>query len=247
MSESMVPPSAHPAAAAVEEPLTTTAAFVVPQVNLLPASFAQAARIRRARFTAAATVVTALLLVLLGWLIGLQQRSGAQEQLDIALSEHAVLQVKASEFADVPKVFAEVADAQLQLRTAMGNEVRWSFFLNDVALRMPSGVSLDSLTATAALPGESATNAADPAAATGEAYGGGTVGSLNVSAKALSYNHVANWLDALAKLPTLASPEALSLNAVDEEGRTLIGFESAAVVTTDALSNRYTQEGGQTP
>lgn len=242
MSERMIPPDADqsdpmmPADGMAE----TTQAFVVPQVNLLPASFARAVKVRRARLTALITVITAVLLVALAWLIGLQQRSAAQEKLDIATAETMLLHAKAQEYADVPKVFAEVADAQVQLRRAMGNEVRWSFFLNDLALTMPSGVSLDSLDATAAEPGAAPTGSDSQS-------GAATIGALNVSAQALTFNHVANWLDSLAKLPTLVNPEALTMNAVDAEGRDLVGFSSAASVTTEALSGRYTKEGGQVP
>ena len=35
----------------------------------------------------------------------------------------------------------------------MGNEVRWSFFLNDLALTMPRGVSLETLAVTSPEPG----------------------------------------------------------------------------------------------
>lgn len=236
MSESFATPSGDTAVVDAIAPQVEQA-FMVPQVNLLPATYTNALKLRTARLTAIAGVLTALLVLLLAWLVATQQRSQAQEELDIATAETARLQASAHKYADVPKVFAEVADAQVQLQYAMGNEVRWSFFLNDLALTMPSGVSLDSLDATAAAPGAaSATDAAEA----------GMIGALNVSAKAVDFDHVANWLDALAKLPTLADPEALSMSAVDAEGHDLVGFESTAKVTDEALSHRYTQEG-QTP
>jgi Tfp pilus assembly protein PilN len=226
------------------EQAEVTQAFVVPQVNLMPAAFGMAIKRRAAKAAALACVIVAGLLVALGWMITNQQRAAAQEQLDIATDEVVVLTGKVSQYADVPRVFAEVADAQVQLRTAMANEVRWSFFLNDLALTMPAGVSLDSLEASSAPPGEAPGASTE---ATGAEATAGQIGALNVSAKALTFNHVANWIDSLAKLPTLANPEALSLNAVDEEGTRLVGFDSGAMVTDQALSGRYTQEGGTTP
>ena len=41
---------------------------------------------------------------------------------------------------------------------------------------------------------------------------------MNVSAKAFTYNHVANWLDSLAKLPTIADPYVGSISAGDRGG-----------------------------
>ncbi len=81
----------------------------------------------------------------------------------------------------------------------MGNEVRWSFFLNDLALTMPAGVSLDSLDATVIGPGQATET-------TGDGQVGSKVGNLSVSAKALTFNSVANWLDSLAKMDTVADP-----------------------------------------
>ena len=95
----------------------------------------------------------ALLLALLGWLIATQKESAAQESLDAATAERTLLTAEAAQYSEVPKVFSAVADAQAQLRLAMGNEVRWSFFLNDLALTMPSGVSLDTLAVTSPAPG----------------------------------------------------------------------------------------------
>ncbi len=117
---------------------------------------------KRAKVFAASAVVVALLLGLLGWLVAWQKQTAAQEALDAATAQRAVLQAEAVKYSDVPRVFAAVADAQAQLELAMGNEVRWSFFLNDLALTMPSGVSLETL-------------AADVARARGPGTGGGPV------------------------------------------------------------------------
>ncbi len=73
-------------------------------------------------------------------------------------------------------VFAAVAAAQAQLQLAMGNEVRWSFFLNDLALTMPSGVSLDTLALTSPPPG-APTQATAPSSAGASSAGGYTSGA----------------------------------------------------------------------
>jgi Tfp pilus assembly protein PilN len=129
----------------------------------------------------------------------------------------------------------------------MGNEVRWSFFLNDLALTMPSGVSLDTLQVTSPAPGASA-QAAAPAAASAPASSGASgagipnLGTMDVSAKALTYNTVANWLDSLAKLPTLTDPYVGSINAATEEGTKIVTYTSTASITPEALSLRYVPE-----
>ncbi len=63
---------------------------------------------------------------------------------------------------------------------------------------------------------------------------------MNVSAKAFTYNTVANWLDSLAKLPTIADPYVGSISAGTEEGTKIVTFSSTGNVTAEALSERYT-------
>jgi Tfp pilus assembly protein PilN len=229
------------------EELPNAPVAVLAAVNLLPASYARRAAVRRAKVFAAITVVIALLVVALAWLVAHQKEVTAQENLDAATAERALLTAEAAKYADVPRVFSSVADAKQQLALAMGNEVRWSFFLNDLALTMPSGVSLDTLQLTSPAPG-AAPQAVAPAAASAPAGSGASgagvpgLGTMSVSAKALAYNSVANWLDSLAKLPTLTDPYVGSINAATEEGAKIVSYTSTATITPEALSERYTAE-----
>lgn len=229
----------------VEEVPTSAPVVVVGAVNLLPGTYARRAAVRRAKGFAVVCVLVALLMALLAWLVAHQKQVAAQESLDIATAERAMLQVEAAKYADVPRVFDTVADAQKQLELAMGNEVRWSFFLNDLALTMPSGVSLDSLQVSSPAPGAStsaaAPSTANAAAAANGATGAGVpgLGTMSVSGKALTYNTVANWLDSLAKLRTLADPYVGSLNAGELEGTKVVAFSSTGTITPNALSQRY--------
>ena len=232
----------------VEEVATSDTVTVLAAVNLLPRTYALRAAVTRAKVFAAGAVMVALLLALLGWLVASQRRSAAQEALDAATAQRAVLQAEAVKYSDVPRVFAAVADAQGQLQLAMGNEVRWSFFLNDLALTMPSGVSLDSLTLTSPGPGApvqaGAPSSVGAAAAGATTSGAGVpaLGTMTVSAKAFTYNTVANWLDSLAKLPTLADPYVGGISASTEEGTKIVTFTSDSSVTSEALSKRYTAQ-----
>jgi Tfp pilus assembly protein PilN len=232
----------------VEEVPTSDTVTVLAAVNLLPKTYAQRAAVKRAKVFAAAAVLVALLLALLGWLVAWQKETAAQEALDAATAERTLLTAEAAKYAEVPKVFSAVADAKTQLRLAMGNEVRWSFFLNDLALTMPSGVSLDTLAVTSPAPGAptqatapSSAGASTPSEPTSGAGVPG-LGTMSVSAKAFTYNSVANWLDSLAKLPTIADPYVGTLSAGTEEGTKIVTFSSTGNVTAEALSQRYQAE-----
>lgn len=231
----------------VEDVPVSAPAIVLAAVNLLPNTYAERAAVKRAKLFAGVCVLVALLVSLLGWLVANQKEAAAQENLDVATAERALLQAEVVKYSDVPKVFSMVADAQKQLELAMANEVRWSFYLNDLALTMPSGVSLDSLQVTSPAPGAS-TIVTAPSAASAPAGSGSSgagvpgIGTMSVSAKAFTYNTVANWLDSLAKLPTVTDPYVGSISAGQEEGVDIVTYSSTASITPDALSRRYTAE-----
>jgi Tfp pilus assembly protein PilN len=232
----------------VEDVPTSAEVTILASVNLLPSTYAKRAAVKKAKFFAAMAVLAALLISLFAWLVANQKEAAAQEALDAATAERALLQAEAAKYSDVPKVFATVAAAEDQLTLAMGNEVRWSFFLNDLALTMPSGVSLDTLQVTSPAPG-APTQAVAPSAASATAAASGSsgagipgIGTMTVSAKAFTYNTVANWLDSLAKLPTLSDPYVGSISAGTEEGTDIVTYSSTATVTSEALSQRYTGE-----
>jgi Tfp pilus assembly protein PilN len=238
--------AAEPGDLLVEE-LPAAPVTVLAAVNLLPQTYARRAAVRRAKGFAVIALLAAVLVAALAWLVANQQKTSAQEELDAATAERASLQAQAAQYSDVPRVFATVAAAEQQLARAMGNEVRWSFFLNDLALTMPSGVSLETLQVTSPAPGTSPQAVAPSAAAAGAgagATGAGVpgLGTMDVSAKALTYNTVANWLDSLAKLPTLTDPYIGSITAGTEEGVKIVTYSSTATLTPEALSLRYLPE-----
>lgn len=234
-SESADPVEAEAPAPVLDEAPTPSALVALARVNLMPNSYARRAAVRRAKIAAVAALVGALLVASLLFLVSWQKATSAQERLDQATFERTLLQSEASRYSGVPRVFEAVNGAQGQLVVAMGNEVRWSFFLNDLALTMPAGVSLDSLDATVIGPGQ-------PTETTSDGQVGSKVGNLSVSAKALTFNRVANWLDSLAKMDTVADPYVSGLAAGDEEGTKIVTFSSTADITTETLSGRYTQE-----
>ncbi len=219
----------------IEEAPTPSRLVALARVNLMPNSYARRAAVRRAKVGAVAALLGALLVAALLFLVSWQKATSAQERLDQATFERTILQTEASRYSGVPRVFEAVSGAQGQLVVAMGNEVRWSFFLNDLALTMPSGVSLDSMDASVIGPGQATET-------TGDGQVGSKVGNLSVSAKALTFNGVANWLDSLAKMDTVADPYVSGLAAGEEEGTNIVSFSSTADITTETLSGRYTQE-----
>lgn len=229
---------------AVQEAADSMAAAVsvVAAVNLLPHTYAERAAVHRAKFFAICAILFAVVLGVLLWLVAWQNAVTAQERLDEATATRALLQAEAARYADVPKVFQAVDTAQAQMQIAMGNEVRWSFFLNDLALIIPDGVALDSMTATSLAPGAvpAVPKAASGAAAPTDAAA--NFGNWTTSGKAFTYNDVAKWLDIQSRTPTLANPTVGGLTRAAEQNKTVVTFSSTAGLTAEALSGRYSEQ-----
>ena len=220
-TDALAPGETAPGEAALDpaQAPSPSALVVLARVNLMPASYARKAAVRRARIAAMMAMAGAALVSALLFLVSWQGATAAQERLDQATFERAMAQTEVARYADVPRVFDAVNSAEEQLALAMGNEVRWSFFLNDLALTMPSGVSLDTLDLTVIGPGQVPSD-------TGDGQPGAKVGTLTVSGKTLTYNSVANWLDSLAKMDTVADPYVAGLatrrGGVDQDRHVLL-------------------------
>jgi Tfp pilus assembly protein PilN len=139
-------------------------------------------------------------------------------------------------------VYAAVDAKEAQLSLAMGKEIRWSYFLNDLSLITPGKVWLEQLTVTEAV--DPAPVAAVVPAPGAPAATPGGIGTVTVKGFGFQHNDVAAWLRALAGQKGLSNPyftvSEQPVYGVDEQ----IRFDSQAVLTDEALSDRYTDKAG---
>ncbi|MEI7647948.1 MAG: hypothetical protein WCJ48_06640, partial [Actinomycetes bacterium] len=161
---------------------------LIPRVNLLPPEIAEATRFDQMKRIMAASIVGVFGVVILAAVVASFQVSAAQSELADAQATGTSLQNQVSQFTDVPKVFAEVQSAQAQLSSAMGNEVRWSTYLGDLSLTIPSNVGLTSMTIRQ-----------DPATSVTSALGATGIATVSFEGQASSSKSVATFLDSLAK------------------------------------------------
>ena len=223
-------------AAALTEALGVT--YRMPRVNLLPPEIFEARRFKRTQ-GALAVCVAATLLVAGGVYVLSQQRAdNAQDDLTTAQARTTVLQAEQAEYAEVPRVLAQVESAQLARETAMSTDVLWYRYLNDLALSYPAEVWLGNLTATVAGPGAATGAAAVPVAGSNPLATPG-VGTVTFTGTALDHPDVASWLDVLAGTPGFADPYFSSSQKSQIDGTDVVEFTSQVVVTPDALSGRY--------
>jgi Tfp pilus assembly protein PilN len=209
----------------------------LPKVNLLPTEISEGARFRNLQAAMGLSVLLAV--VVIGGLtyIASGDVSDAQAGLTTAQDEGTQLQAKVHTFADVPEHYAQASAAAAQLQQAMSQEIRYSFILNDISLRMPAGVWLTTLNISQPVD--------TPGTAKG-AWGDSQLTAIKATGTALNLNDVAGWLTAMARGTNYTDPYLGTANTSTSATSTTSQwtFDSTLGITTKALSNRYTQKAG---
>ena len=215
-----------------------TAALRLPCVNLLPPEIAERERFRRvqlglgAGLLAVAGAVAALQLAATGSV------QDAEQSLQTAVGRGAELSASSAQFADVQDVHDTADAARAVLVQAMGDEVRFSAFLDDLSQTVPRNVWLKDVSFTQAPPtGQAAPTAP---AGTGEAAGIGTVTFTGV---AFEHDDVAAWLESLAEQKGYADPYFTESTTGLIGSRRTVSFTSTVTLTAEALSRRWTPDG----
>jgi Tfp pilus assembly protein PilN len=215
---------------------TTTRLATLPRVNLLPPEIEQARQFRRVQYGLGGAVLAAVVVAGALFVAANAEVGKAQDDLDANKARATQLQSNVDEYAEVPLVFGKVEAAHAQLGQAMGQEVRWSYFLNDLSLKIPRHVWLDSMTVTST-----------PAVAipTVDQYAAIGVATIAFEGHGYGHNDVAAWLNSLARQKGFTQPY-FSDSTVDPLGTNdhAVKFSSTVTVTDDALSNRYTKKAG---
>jgi Tfp pilus assembly protein PilN len=210
----------------------TAGIAAMPRVNLMPPEIAEAERFRRLQLAMGGAVVVSAVLV--GALYQ-QARSGissAQSQVTTADNQKTTLQTKLNGLSSVSQTYASVQAKQVLLQQAMGQEIRWSYLLNDLSLRIPSNVWLTTIQA-------SETTAGDPNATPVAGATPGALGTVSFNGVAFKHDDIAAWLDALAKEKGLTNSTFSSSQEIEIGPRFVEAFTSSAELSPGALSNRY--------
>src|SRR5438270_13910164 len=124
------------------------------------------------------------------------------------------------------------------LTQAMGQEIRWSYYLTDLSLKVPDHVWLTNVTAT-----ETAGSASPTAAAATSIVPAG-IGTVTFSGTAFSHDDVASWLDGLAKERGYTNAYFTNSTKAKIGERDVVNFSSSVTLTQAALSGRYSNVEG---
>lgn len=206
--------------------------YSVPRVNLLPPEIQDERNLKKMQLILGGATAAVVALLAGGFILVAAGANQAEQELALEQTRTQGLQAEQQQYAEVPRILAEVETAQSARATAMTTDVLWYEYLHNVAATYPEDVWLKDLTATVAAPVATTAVVADPLTTPG-------IGTVVFNGSAMVHADVASWLDVLAATPGFADPFYTSSAAVEVDGQTFVDFSSQVVVTADALSHRY--------
>ncbi len=209
-----------------------TGVAVLPKVNLLPPEIAELARFRRVQAGLAGGVLAAIGVVALLYVGAVGSVNDATTELETTTATGTQLQAETAKYNEVTAVYAQAAAAEAMLTQAMGEEVRYSQYLNDLSLTVPENVWVKNVTfAQTAVP-----------AALGSTVPG--IGTVTFTGVGFKHDDVAVWLESLAKQKGYTNPYFSNSTEALLGKRKTVNFTSTVTLTPDALSKRYTAPAG---
>ena len=122
------------------------------RIDLMPASYAERRKQRRAVGMVAVAGLVIVVVLLAWWVFLGTQISAEQERLAEVQATNADLQAQIDELARFARLEQEVQQRQAALQTAMAGDVDWPAVLTEIAMVVPGEVWLTSLQGSAVTP-----------------------------------------------------------------------------------------------
>ncbi len=205
---------------------------VLPRVNLLPPEIGEAVRFRRIQMGLGGALLTTLGVVALLYVGAVSSVGEAETELAASTATGTQLQAENDKYADVTAVYAAAAAAEAMLTQAMGEEVRFSQYLNDLSLTVPENVWVKNVTFAQA-PVPAALGSTEPG-----------IGTVTFTGVGFSHDDVAVWLESLAKQKGYKDPYFSTSTEALIGTRKTVDFTSTVTLTPEALSGAYTAPAG---
>lgn len=224
------------------ETVQTAPIAALPRVNLLPPEIAEAARFRQVQLAMGGAVLVAALAVAGLYVHAKSGVHSAQNGLTTAQSQQAGLQSQLAGLQSVKATYADLQAKRALLSQAMSQEIRWSYVLDDLSLRIPNDVWLTSVDATENGVGSADSSSTSATSSTTTTTDG--LGTVTFTGTGLKHADVASWLDVLAAEKGFIDPSFSSSTENNIGSRHVDDFSTSVGLGSDALSNRYTLKAG---
>lgn len=204
-----------------------------PRADLLPPEIRNERAERRIRRRLGLGVTGVLVIVLAGTGAATALAMQAESSLSAERARTDELLAEQGRFAKVRAVQDQVQLMKAAQRVGASTEIDWKWYLQEVQVTLPSGVTIDTVTVDAASPFEVYTQPTAP-------LQGARVATVGFTATSEVLPDLPVWLTALAKLPGYADalPGSVSL---DEESGTY-SVTITMHVNDAAFAQRYTAE-----
>lgn len=205
----------------------------VPRVNLLPPEISANRQLRGTQRWLAAGVVATLLLGGAATAWAQRDADAAQNELTDAQSVTGDLNRQKAQYAEVPKINAQIDEAETLRASAMATHVRWYEYMNDLAQATPTEVTLTAVNVTVA----GAATAGAPAASNDPLAPAG-IGAISFEATSTRWPDVAAWLESMNAVPGFANSYVSQVQREGGPGYP-VKFTGSVTITGDALSHDY--------
>jgi Tfp pilus assembly protein PilN len=210
------------------------------RIELLPASYLESQRQRKALGLVIVAGLFIFLLLLVWWTkLGLDV-GNAKDELAAAELKNASLQTEIDNLQQFANLQTEVLNKRGALITVMAGDVDWPVLMTEVAMAVPGEVWLDTLTASAGQTEGSTPVGTETAPI--DISPEQPFGRIQFTGKSLSMPGVAKWLihQEISK-----RFEAIFLNSAteaDEGTRSIFDFDSTLELNNKAGSDRFTEQ-----
>lgn len=218
--------------------LTTQELAALPRVNLLPREIQERRRARQVQVVLGAAVAGSAVLVGALFLNAHHGVSSAQSDLASAQQKQQSLQADIAKYNSDVALRAQLTAKQGMLGQAMGREVQWSHYLNDLTLRIPDNVWITNVTANETV------DAPTTATTTAQVLPDPGYGTVTFQGVAFSHDDVAAWLNSLGKEKGYLNPYFTDSTENFIGPRKTFDFTSSVNLDDKALSGRYTKPTG---
>jgi hypothetical protein len=206
-----------------------------PQVNLLPPEVRSRRALGRIKIALAGFLIVVLVVVAGAYVYAGIEVRNADAKLDEASTRVQNLMSQQAEYADVPRVNAQIATITEARLFATSTEIEWARYWRAIEAVTPAGWSIQTLQTALPRPGEAAMPGTNP-------LGAANIGTITFVGRAKTVPDIAAWMDALEQIPGYVDAWFTNAQITEESGSVYYEVGATVQVETSAFWGRFVPE-----